>query len=158
LIWFYTRDVFRPRIKEDTENILAKLVPGGLIKERSEFKTCILVYLCADRQGIEDMKLDLAEDIDSLIGWFEKEDVDSDFTAFIEKVYNDKLAKDDPLRTKVTVGTLERLWRLDLLRAQVSDDDSDEDASKRIQALIRANEPAAFEVAVNIISALRGWA
>jgi hypothetical protein len=177
LIWFYTRDVYRPHIKEETEKTLAKLVPKGPTTERSELETYLLVYFCADRQGVECMKRDLARDVGSLICWFKEEDVDDDFAAFVEKVYNDIPAKDDPLRTKVTVETLERLWRLDLLQAQDSDDgsdddndddsdgdseddsddNSDEDASKRIQALIRANEPAAFEIAIDIISSLRGW-
>jgi hypothetical protein len=177
LIWLYTKDVYRPHIEEEIEKTLAKLVPEGPTIERSEFEIYVLAYFCADRQGIECVKRGLARDVGSLICWFEEEDVDNDFAAFIEKMYNDIPAKDDPLRTKVTVETLERLWRLDLLQAQDSDDgsdddsdndsdddsednsddNSDEDASKRIQALIRANEPAAFEIAIDIISSLRGW-
>jgi hypothetical protein len=158
LIWLYTRDMYRPHIEKATEETLAKLVPGRPTTERSEFKTCILAYFCADRQGIEGMKLDLADDIGSSISDLEEGDVDGDFTAFVKKVYSDIPAKDDPLRTKVTVETLRQLWRLNLLRARNSDDDSDEDAPKRIQALIRANEPAALEIAIDLISTFRGWA
>ena len=150
--------MYRPRIKEETEKALAKLVPDGPTTERSKLETYVLVYFCADRQGIECMKRSLARDIGSLIHRFNKEDVDDDFTAFVEKIYNDIPAKDDPLRTKVTVETLQQLWRLNLLRARDSDDDSDEDAPKRIQALIRANEPAALEIAIDLISTFRGWA
>ena len=158
LIWLYTRDMYRPHIEKATEETLAKLVPGRPTTERSEFKTCILAYFCADRQGIEGMKLDLADDIGSSISDLEEGDVDGDFTAFVEKIYNDIPAKDDPLRTKVTVVTFQLLWSLDLLRARYDDDDdSDKDAPKRIQALIRANEPAAWELTIATISMLKGW-
>ena len=150
--------MYRPRIKEETEKALAKLVPDGPTTERSKLETYVLVYFCADRQGIECMKRSLARDIGSLIHRFNKEDVDDDFTAFVEKIYNDIPAKDDPLRTKVTVVTFQLLWSLDLLRARYDDDDdSDKDAPKRIQALIRANEPAAWELTIATISMLKGW-
>ena len=154
LLWLYTRDVYRPSIEKEIEKTLAKLVPGGPTTDRSEFETSVLVYFCADRQGIESMKQDLARDVSSLISKFEEEDMNGDFAAFVEKVYNDIPAKDDPLRTRVTVVTLKCLWGLNLLRARDIGDDSD--APKRIQALIRANEPSAFEIAIDIISILRG--
>ena len=161
LILLYTRDVYTPSITEEIEETLAKLVPGGPTTERSKLETSVLVYFCADRQGIESMKSSLARDVSSLIRWFKEKDMDGDFIAFVKKVYNDIPAKDDPLRTKVTVMTLERLWSLNLLRGRDisddSDDDSDMDAPKRIQALIRANEPSAFEIAIDIISTLNGW-
>jgi BTB/POZ domain len=169
LLWLYTRDVYRPSIEEEIEKTLVTLVPGGPITERSEFETSVLVYFCADRQGIESVKQDLARKLGSLIYWFKEEDMDGDFAAFVEKVYNDIPAKDDPLRTTVTVNTLIRLWCLSLLRAQdISDDsgddsdgdsdgDSDKDAQKRIQALIRANEPSALEIAIELISTFNGW-
>jgi hypothetical protein len=129
-------------------------VPGGPTTERSEFETCALVYFCADRQGIESKKSNLARDVSSLISEFKEEDMNDDFTAFVEKMYNDIPAKDDPLRAEVTVETLKRLWRLNLLPAwegDDSDDDSDEDAPKRIRALIQANEPSALMIAVDIL-------
>jgi hypothetical protein len=147
---------------KEIEETLAKLVPGGPTTERSEFETNVLVYLCADRQGCESIKQDLANDVSSLIRWFKEKDMDGNFAAFVEKVYNDIPAKDDPLRAQVTVETLKSLWRLDFLRARYtsddSDDDSDEDAPRRIQALIRANEPSALKVATDVITILRGWA
>jgi len=161
LLLLYTKDVYVPSITE-IEKTLAKLVPGGPTTERSEFETSVLVYFCADRLGIESMKRDLARDVSSLISWFKKKDMDDDFAAFVGRVYNDIPTKDDPLRTGVTVETLQRLWSLDLLRAQDisddGDDDGDKDGPRRIQALIRANEPSALEIAIDIISILRGWA
>jgi hypothetical protein len=161
LLLLYTGDVYRSSITKEIEETLAKLVPGGPTTERSELETLVLTYFCADRQGIENLKWDLAGDVSSLITWFKEEDMDGDFAALVEKVYNDIPAKDDPLRTKVTVDTLERLWSLGLLQAQDTsddgDDDGDKDALKRIHALIRANEPSALEVAIDIISRLKGW-
>jgi hypothetical protein len=165
LLWLYTRDVHRPSITKGIKKTLAKLVPGGPTTERSEFETNVLVYFCADRQGIESMKCNLARDVSSLISQFERKDMDDDFTAFVEKVYNDIPAKDDPLRSQVTVETLKRLWRLKLLRTwdishdsdDDSDDDSDKDAPKRILALIQANEPSVLKIAVDIISIVRAW-
>jgi len=154
----------------EIEKTLAKLVPGGPTTERSKFETSVLVYFCADRQGIESMKQKLARDVSSLISRFKKKDMDDDFAALVERVYNDIPTKDDPLRTAVTVMTLKCLWSLDLLQAQDisddsdddsnddGDDDGDKDAPRRIQALIRANEPSALEIAIDIISILRGWA
>jgi hypothetical protein len=164
LLLLYTRDVYVPSITE-IEKTLAKLVPGGPTTERSKFETSVLVYFCADRQGIESMKQKLAIDVSSLISRFKKKDMDDDFAALVERVYNDIPTKDDPLRTAVTVMTLKRLWSLDLLQAQDisddsdddGDDDGDKDAPRRIQALIRANEPSALEIAIDIISILRGW-
>jgi hypothetical protein len=164
LILLYTRDVYTPSITEEIKKTLAKLVPGGPTTERSEFETRVLVYFCADRQGIESMKSRLARDVSSLISRFKEKSMDDDFAAFVEKVYNDIPAKDDPLRTQVTVETLERLWILNLMRqwdisgdGDDGDDDSDMDAPKRIRALIQANEPSALRIAINIISMLRGW-
>ena len=146
-------------ITKEIEKTLAKLVPGGPTTERSEFETNVLVYYCADRQGIESMKCRLASGVSSLIYEFKKEDMDDDFTAFVEKMYNDIPAKDDPLRIEVTVLTLERLWSFDLLRAwefcDDSEDDSDNEAPKRIQALIEANEPSALEFAMHMRTVLR---
>jgi hypothetical protein len=161
LIWFYTRDVYRPRIEEETEKTLAKLVPKGPTTERSELDTYLLVYFCADRLGIECMKRDLASDVGSLIGRFERKDVDDDFTAFVEKVYNDIPARGDPLCAEVTVETVQLFWSLDLLQGHYrdddSDDDSDDDAPKRIRALIRANEPAAWKLTFDTVSMFKGW-
>jgi hypothetical protein len=157
LLLLYTRDVYTPSITKEIEETLAKLVAGGPTTERSEFETCVQVYFCADRQGIESMKSNLAGDVSSLISWFKEKEMDDDFAAFVEKVYNDIPAKDDPLRTQVTVSTLERLWGLNLLRGRDISDDSDMDAPKRIQALIQANEPSALTIAIDIISTLRGW-
>jgi hypothetical protein len=166
LIRLYTRDVFRSSITKEIKETLAKLVPGGPTTERSKFETCVLVYFCAYRQGMESMKQDLALDVIYLISG---EDMDDDFTAFIEKVYNDIPVKDDPLRTRATIETFKRLWDLNLLEElnaweeqdisddsdDDSDDDSNKDAAKRIGALIQANEPCAFDIAINIISELR---
>jgi hypothetical protein len=163
LLFLYTRDVYRPSITKEIEKTLAMLVPGGPTTERSKFETCVLVYFCADRQGIESEKWKLARDVSSLIYKFEEEDMDDDFTAFVEKMYNDIPAKDDPLRAEVTVETLKRLWRLNLLPewdSDDSDDDNDEDdpkriraliQAKRIRALIRANEPSALMIAIDIL-------
>ena len=144
---------------KEIEKILAKLVPGGPTIERSEFETRVLVYFCADRQGIESMKWDLAGGVGSLISEFKKKDMNDDFAAFIEKMYNDIPAKNDPLRAEITVETLKRLYRFNLLplwddRWGYGNDDID-DAAKRIQALIRANEPAAMKIAIDI---LHDWA
>jgi hypothetical protein len=165
LLWLYTRDVYRHSITKETEKTLAKLVPGAPTTERSKFETCVLVYFCADRQGIESMKWNLASDVGSLISEFKKEDIDDGFTAFVEKMYNDIPAKDDPLRAEVTVETLKRLWRLNLLPPwdgdsdddgdddgdDDSDDDSDRGAPKRIRALILANERSAVMIADHIL-------
>jgi hypothetical protein len=155
LLWLYTIGVQRGLIKEEIEKTLAKLVPGGPTTERSEFETYVLVYFCADRQGIESMKRDVAGNIYCLIDRFKKEDMDGDFAAFVENVYNDIPAKDDPLRVWVTAETLKRLLSLKLWWVQYidvdgdddGDDDSDKDALKRIMALIQANEPSAWEMA-----------
>jgi hypothetical protein len=163
LLLLYTRDVDSRSITKEIEKTLAKLVPGGPTTERSKFETCVLVYFCADRQGIESMKWRLAGAVGCLIFKFEEEDMDDDFSAFVEEMYNDIPAKDDPLRAVVTVETLKRLWRLNLLPAwdsDDSDDDSDEDDPKRIQALIRAkriraliraNERSALMIAIDIL-------
>jgi hypothetical protein len=162
LVWLYTEDTYRPLIMKEIKKTLAKLVPEELTTERSEFETCVLAYFCADRLGIESMIWDFARDVGRLISEFKKEDMNDDFTAFVEKVYNDIPAKDDPLRAEVTVETLKRLWRLDLLPQCDSDDsddesddgnddDSDEHAPKRIRALIRANECSALKIAVHIL-------
>jgi hypothetical protein len=158
LLLLYTGDVYRHSITKETEKTLAKLVPGAPTTERSKFETCALVYFCADRQGIESMKWGLARDVGSLISKFKEEDMDDGFTAFVENMYNDIPAKDDPLRAEVTVETLKRLWRLNLLPPfhggdsdDDSDDDSDEGAPKRIRALIQANEPSAVIIATCIL-------
>jgi hypothetical protein len=57
LLWLYAGDVYRHSIAEEIEKTLAELVPGGPTTKRSKFETCVLVYFCADRQGIESMKL-----------------------------------------------------------------------------------------------------
>ena len=155
MLWLYTRCVHRVLIEKEIEKTLAKLVPGGLTTERSEFETYVLVYFCADRQGIESMKREVAGHISWSIYQFKKGDMDGDFAAFVENVYNDLPAKDDPLRVQVTVETLKRLLKFDLWSVQYisddsdydSDDDSDKDALKRILALIQANEPSAWEFA-----------
>jgi hypothetical protein len=85
-----------------------------------------------------------------LISEFEKKDMNDDFTAFVEKMYNDIPAKDDPLRAEVTVETLKRLWRLNLWNSDEYDD-SDEDAPERIRDLIWANEPSAWMIASDIL-------
>jgi len=109
------------------------------------------------------MKRDVARDISRLICEFKKEDMDGDFAAFVEDVYNDIPAKDDPLRIEVTVETLKRLWRLNLLWAQYSsddgdddgDDDSDKDAPKRILDLIQENEPSAWQMIMDMMDIFR---
>jgi hypothetical protein len=158
LLWLYTGDAHRPSIKTEIEKTLAKLVPGGPTTERSEFETCVLVYFCADRQGVESMKNKVAGEIGYLIYQFEEEDMDGDFATFVENVYDDIPAKDDPLRIQVTVETLKRLWRLNLLWPEYdddSDDDSDKDAPGRILALIEANEPSAWKMLTNMLSIFR---
>jgi hypothetical protein len=109
------------------------------------------------------MKTDVAGDIGRLIYRFKKEDMDGDFAAFVENVYNDIPAKDDPLRIRVTVETLKRLWGLDLLWAQYmsddgdddDDDDSDKDAPKLILDLIQENEPSVWEIATDFVQIFR---
>jgi hypothetical protein len=171
LLWLYTREVDRRSITKEIEKTLAKLVPGGPTTKRSKFETCVLVYFCAYRQGIGKMKLKLAEDVGSLMLEFKEEDMDDDFTAFVEKMYNDIPAKDDPLRAVVTTEALKHLGRLDLLPlwgGDDSDDDSGENypkrthaliqakrtqaliQAKRIRALIRANERSALRIAVHL--------
>ena len=155
MLWLYTIGVHGVLIEKEIEKTLAKLVPGAPTTERSKFETYVLVYFCADRQGIESMKRDVAVDICCLICWFKKKDMDGDFAAFVEDVYNDIPAKDDPLRVGVTAETLKRVLSLKLWWVQYidddgdddGDDDSDKDALKRIMALIEANEPSAWEMA-----------
>jgi hypothetical protein len=109
------------------------------------------------------MKGGIAREIGNLIYQFEKKDMDGDFAAFVEKVYNDIPAKDDPLRIHVTVETLKRLWRLNLLWGQDNsddsdddgDDDNDKDAPERILALIKENEPSVWEILTDIIPMFR---
>ena len=159
MLWLYTRGVW-PSIEKEIEKTLAKLVPGGPTTERSKFGTYVLVYFCADRQGIESMKRDVAGDIGGLIYEFKKKDMDGDFAAFVEDVYNDIPAKDDPLRVRVTVETLKRLLSLNVWGVRYisddddyyDDDDIDKDALKRIPALIEANEPSAWEIANHLFN------
>jgi hypothetical protein len=165
LLSLYTGDVYGRSIPKEIKKILAKLVPGAPTIKRSKFETCVLVYFCVDRRGIESMKWELARDVGSLISEFKEEDMDDDFTAFVEKMYNDIPAKDDPLRAVVTVETVKRLYRLDILSARDGNDSDDETAfwhdrdddapnriaSKRIRALIRANERSALMIAIDII-------
>ena len=154
MLWLYTIGVQRVLIEKEIEKTLAKLVPGAPTTERSEFETYVLVYFCADRQGIESMKRHVAGYIGGLIEQFKKKDMDGDFAAFVEDVYNDIPARDDPLRVEVTAETLKRLFSLKLWWIQYidddgdddGDDDSDKDALKRIMALIQANEPSAWEM------------
>jgi hypothetical protein len=161
LIWLYSTDESSPVTTEKIEKTLTKLIPKKLITERSELETNFLLYFCAERLGIESIKPNLAREISSEICHFEKEDMNGDFAAFVEKMYNDIPSKNDPLRTQVTVQTLGRLWRLQLLDVGDSDDDGDDDgdkdASKRIEALIRANEPSALEIAIDVIDSLKAW-
>jgi hypothetical protein len=56
----------------------------------------------------------LAGDIGCLIYQFEKGYMDDGFAAFVENVYNDIPAKDDPLRIQVIVETLKRPLSLNL--------------------------------------------
>ena len=159
MLWLYTRGVW-PSIEKEIEKTLAKLVPGGPTTERSEFETYVLVYFCADRQGIGGMKGGIAREIGNLIYQFEKKDMDGDFAAFVEDVYNDIPAKDDPLRVRVTVETLKRLLSLNVWGVRYisddddyyDDDDIDKDALKRIPALIKANEPSAWEIANHLFN------
>jgi hypothetical protein len=171
LLSLYTGDVYGRSIPKEIKKILAKLVPGAPTTKRSKFETCVLVYFCVDRRGIESMKWELARDVGSLISEFKEEDMDDDFTAFVEKMYNDIPAKDDPLRAVVTTEALKHLGRLDLLPlwgGDDSDDDSGENypkrthaliqakrtqaliQAKRIRALIRANERSALRIAVHL--------
>jgi hypothetical protein len=151
LISLYTIHECRHSITKEIEKTLAKLVPGGPTTERSKFETCVQVYFCADRQGIERIKWSLASDVGSLISQFEVKDMDDGFAAFVENMYYDIPAKDDPLRAEVTVETLKRLWRLNLLPGDDSDGDNDRGASERIQALIEANELSAMMIAIHIL-------
>ena len=157
----YSGDVDSPSTTKEIEKTLANLVPGGPTTERSKFETRVLVYFCADRRGIESWKRNLAANASSLISEFEVEDMDDGFTAFVEEMYNDIPAKDDPLRAEVTVETLKRLYKLGLLPSWYRDDtydsyddrydDSIGDGPKRIAALIRANEPSALMIASDIL-------
>jgi hypothetical protein len=162
----YSGDVDSPSTTKEIKKTLANLIPGGPTTERSKFETRVLVYFCADRQGIESRKRNLAANASSLISEFEVEDMDDGFTAFVEEMYNDIPAKDDPLRAGVTVETLKRLYRLSLLPSWHWDDTYDDsyndsyndsyddgigDGPKRIAALIRANEPSALMIASDIL-------
>jgi hypothetical protein len=81
--------------------------------------------------------------------------MDDGFATFVENVYNDIPAKDDPLRIQVTVETLKRPLSLNLWWVQYisdgsdddGDDDIDKDDLKRIPGLIQANEPSAWKIA-----------